>query len=196
MASGAGRVLDEARVHATTAAACADLGVVFATTARARDLSKRVLTPERAMGEARALIGAGERVGILFGPERAGLASADVVRANAIVSIPVNPAFASLNLAQSVLLLAYEWQRSGEATPPEVEALAGAVRATGGEVDRFLAHLRERLDAAGFFFPEQKRPRMVANLENLFRRAPLTDADIRTLHGVVRALAEKRPGRK
>ena len=196
MASGAGRVLEQAQLFVSTSDACADRGFVFATTARSRDMTKRVLTPERAMTEARAMIGQGERVGILFGPERAGLANADVVRANALVSIPVNPAFASLNLAQSVLLLAYEWQRSGNATLPEMETLGRAARATGIEVDRFLGHLRDRLDATGFFFPEAKRPHMLANLENLFRRAPLTDADVRTLHGVIRALAEKRPGRK
>lgn len=195
MASGAGRrVLERAELAATTADACADLGQVFATTARDRAMTKRVLTPERAMAEARAMIAAGERVGVLFGPERAGLANADIVRAIAVVSVPVNPGYGSLNLAQCVLLLAYEWRRSAEAVPHEAFRTGDARRASGAEVDRFIAHLTERLDAAGFFFPEHKRARMAANLENLFRRTPLTDADVRTLHGVVRALAEKRPG--
>jgi tRNA/rRNA methyltransferase len=192
MASGALRVLDRARLAGTTAEACADLGYVFATTARDRALTKLVVTPERAMAEARAMIAAGERVGVLFGPERSGLETADVVRASAVVSVPVNPAFGSLNLAQAVLVMAYEWRRSaGDALPADYR-LAGGRRASGTEVDRFVEHLVERLDAVGFFFPESKRASMTANLENLFRRAPLTDADVRTLHGIVRALATKR----
>jgi len=195
MASGAGRVLDAAQLHGTTAEACADLGFVFATTARDRALTKRVLSPERAMAEARAMLAAGERVGVLFGPERAGLETADVVRANAVISVPTNPAYGSLNLAQCALLVAYEWRRAA-GTVDEDHRLGDGRLATGAEVDRFLAHLTERLDAVGFFFPEVKRASMVTNLENLFRRAPLTDADVRTLHGVVRALAVKQPGRK
>jgi tRNA/rRNA methyltransferase len=194
MASGAATVLEGVKVAETTAEACADLTYVFATTARERAMAKLVLTPERAMAEAREMVRAGERVGVLFGPERAGLATEDVVRANAVVSVPVNPAFPSLNLAQCVLLMAYEWQRT-DATAPEADyRLAGAARATGDEVDRFVGQLVERLDAVGFFFPEGKRPRMIANLDNLFRRASLTDADVKTLYGVVRALAGRAPG--
>jgi len=196
MASGAGRVLDRAGLFASTAEACADLGFVFATTARDRALAKRVLTPERAMAEARAMVAAGERVGVLFGPERAGLGTADVVRANAVISVPTNPAYGSLNLAQCVLLVAYEWQRSAGSATGEAWRLDGGRLASGAEVDRLVAHLTERLDAVGFFFPEGKRASMTANLANLFRRAPLTDADVRTLHGVVRALALKQPGQK
>jgi tRNA/rRNA methyltransferase len=197
MASGAAApVLGRATLAATTAEACADLGFVFATTARDRALTKLVLTPEQAMAEARALSAGGERVGILFGPERAGLGNDDVVRANAVISVPVNPAFGSLNLAQCVLLVAYEWRRQAAGPPAADYRLAGGRRATGLEVDRFVAHLTERLDAAGFFFPPEKRASMVANLDNLVRRAPLTDADIRTLHGIVRALATKQPAGK
>jgi tRNA/rRNA methyltransferase len=196
MASGAGRLLDDAMLAATTAEACADLTQVYATTARDRALAKRVLNPERAMAEARELAAGGERVGFMFGPERAGLESADVVRANAVVSVPVNPAFGSLNLAQCVLLLAYEW---GRLELPQVEAeyrLAGSQLAQAQDVDTFVARLVARLDSVGFFHPEEKRPRMIANLDNLFRRAPLTTADVRTLHGIVRALAEQHERRK
>lgn len=195
MASGATRVLERAQVSGTTAEACADLSRVYATTARDRAMTKTVMTPEAAMAEARALAAAGERVGILFGPERAGLANVDVTRANVVISVPTNPAYSSLNLAQCVLLVAYEWQRAA-GVPPTEYRLAGARSATGAEVDHLLGHLVERLDSVGFFFPEEKRPSMVANLENLLRRAPLTDIDVRTLHGVVRALAEKERGRK
>lgn len=195
MASGAARVLDVAKVTETTAEACADLTRVYATTARDRAMTKTVMSPEAAMAEARALAAAGERVGVLFGPERAGLENADVIRTNAVISVPTNPAYNSLNLAQCVLLVAYEWQRSA-GVPPVEQRLSGGRTATAEEVDRLVAHLTERLDAVGFFYPENKRPSMVANLENLLRRAPLTDMDVRTLHGVVRALAEKVRGRK
>ena len=196
MASGAAHVVDRAAVVATTAEACADLTFVFATTARERALTKLVLTPEQAMAEARALAAAGERVGILFGPERAGLANDDIVRANAVVTVPVNPAFGSLNLAQCVLLVAQEWLRSADATPPVDYVLADTRRASGVELDRLRDHLVARLDAVGFFFPPHKRASMIFHLENLLRRAPLTEADVRTIHGVVRALAVKEKGRK
>jgi tRNA/rRNA methyltransferase len=196
MASGAAGVLDRATVFETTEAACADLDYVFATTARPRGLTKKIFTPERAMEVARKLIADGGQVGVLFGPERAGLENSDVVRANAVISVPVNPAFGSLNLAQCVLLCAYEWRRQGVEVPAEALELGGARLATGIEVDRLRDHLIERLDAVGFFFPEHKRDSMTANLENLLRRVAMTDADVRTLHGVIRALAEKVPGRK
>jgi tRNA/rRNA methyltransferase len=191
-ASGAAPVLDRLRLTATTAEACADLTLVYATTARERALTKRVLTPEAAMAEARTAIAAGERVGFLFGPERSGLETADVVRASAVVSVPVNPAFGSLNLAQCVLLLAYEWRRGGAEATAEALNLAGGRLAEGAALDALVDQLVTRLDAAGFFFPEDKRPRMLANLDNLFRRAALTDADVRILHGVIRALADRR----
>ncbi|MEM0945267.1 MAG: RNA methyltransferase [Pseudomonadota bacterium] len=186
MASGAGRVLDDAQLFATTAEAVADCQMVYATTARPREMTKPVLTPEEAMAEASGLIKAGQKVGVLFGPERAGLANPDVVLANKIITVPVNPAFASLNLAQCVLLVSYEWRRQiAGAVPTDETPLAASA-----DVGRLTEHLIAELDGAGFFFPEGKRPSMVANLENLLRRAPLTDQDVRTLRGVVRALAE------
>ena len=190
MASGAGGLLDEARVFATTAEAVADLHMVFATTARPREMAKNVMTPERAMAHARELVAAGKRVGILYGRERTGLENDDVVRANAIVTVPVNPAFASLNLAQCVLLMSYEWRRQHDETPPEVLASGKSEPALSADVDRMLDHLEAELDAANFFWPEHKKPAMTANLRNLFRRAPLTDQDVRTLWGVIRTLAQ------
>jgi tRNA/rRNA methyltransferase len=190
MASGAGGLLDEARIFGSTAEAVADLHMVYATTARPREMAKTVMTPERAMAEARERIAAGQKVGILYGRERTGLENDDVVRANAIVTVPVNPAFASLNLAQCVLLMSYEWRRQHDATPPEIEAAGRSRPALSEEVDRMLGHLEAELEAARFFFPEHKKPSMLANLRNLFRRAPLTDQDVRTLWGVIRALAE------
>ena len=131
MASGAGRLLDEAQLAQDLPEALADCTYVFATTARSRDLTKPVMTPERAMEHARAMISEGQNVAVLFGPERAGLENDDIARANAIISVPVNPKFPSLNLAQCVLLVGYEWMRaSAEVTHKDTE-MAGTVWATG-----------------------------------------------------------------
>ena len=192
LASGAGSLLDEAAVFPTTAEAVSDLTYVYATTARPREMTKRVLTPEAAAEDARARIAAGEKVGFLFGKERTGLENEDIVRANAIVTVPVNPEFPSLNLAQCVLLVSYELRRAIDGTPAESYVTGKSEMATGAAVDRMTDHLVDELDEAGFFFPEDKRGSMLVNLRNLFRRAPLTDQDVRTLHGVIRALAEKR----
>ena len=151
MSSGAGRVMDAVRVVDTTAQALDDLNFVFATTARTRDLAKEVMTPERAMQHARALISQGKNVGIMFGPERSGLANEDVAQANALISVPVNPAFASLNLAQCVLLLAYEWRRQTGEVPAQVMALAGTDFASVVEVQKLDARMEEALDARNFF---------------------------------------------
>ena len=189
---------------ATTAEACADLTYVFATTARDRALTKRVLTPERAMAEARAMIAAGERVGVLFGPERAGLDNADIVRANAVVVGAGEP---GLRLAEPGAVRAAHRLRVDARAPTRPPR--GRLRLAGGRrATRRGRPLRRRTWSSGSTrsassSPRHKRPRMIANLDNLFRRAPLTDADVRTLHGVVRALAsrcrggsERLPGRR
>ncbi|MFC3085346.1 RNA methyltransferase [Tabrizicola soli] len=191
MASGAGRVLDHAGHFADLAGAVADCDFVFATTARGRELVKEVVTPERAMEMTRALGAEGKRVGVLFGPERAGLENEDIVRANAIVTVPVNPEFPSLNLAQCVLLLGYEWQRQGAGVPPSVMELARTDFASREEVERLGDHFEERLAAAGFFFPETKVEGMKANLRNMWGRLGLTRAEVQTFHGMLRQIAYK-----
>lgn len=192
MASGAGRLLDEAMLVETTAEAVADATWVLATTARSRGLTKPVLTPEEAMAEATARISAGERVAVLFGPERAGMENDDIARANAIVSVPVNPDFPSLNLAQCVLLLAYEWRRATAAATPRRIEMAGADWAPAIEVEHLAAHYEDRLTEAGFFFPEHKAEGMKRNLRNLWSRMPLTRADVQTLHGILRQIVRRR----
>lgn len=191
MASGAGRLLDVAGLFPDVPAAIADCDYVFATTARGRELSKPVMTPERAMEHARALSQAGKRVGVLFGPERTGLENAEIAPANATVTVPVNPDFPSLNLAQCVLLVGYEWRRQTEAVPPEVMALAGTDFASGVEVEKLGDHFEERLEAAGFFFPPDKAPGMKLNLRNMWARLNLTRADVQTLHGMLRQIARR-----
>ncbi|MCB1405948.1 MAG: RNA methyltransferase [Rhodobacteraceae bacterium] len=191
MASGASGVLDHAGVFDDLGAALADCDYVYATTARTRGLVKPVLTPEAAMAEARAMIGAGKRVAVLFGPERAGLENDDVAHANAIITVPVNPAFYSLNLAQCVLLTAYEFARQGSETPGVRLELAGTDMASAIEVQKLGDHFEEKLDAAGFFHPEQKAPGMKLNLRNMLSRWVLTRSEVQTLHGILRQLARR-----
>jgi tRNA/rRNA methyltransferase len=188
MASGAGRLLDEAELRDTTADAIADSHYVFATTARSRDLTKEVYAPEAAMQEAARRINAGERVAILFGPERAGLENEDIAKANAIISVPVNPDFPSLNLAQCVLLTAYEWRRATSDVTPVETALAGTELATGIEIEKLSEHYEERLETAGYFFPTEKAEGMKTVLRNLWSRMPLTRADVQMLHGILRQM--------
>ena len=187
-ASGAGRVLDAAALYATTALALADCTYVFATTARHRDLTKPVMTPERAMQHARAMIAAGQKVAVLFGPERAGLENDDIALADAIISVPVNREYGSLNLAQCVLLTAYEWQRQTTEIPPEVLVLAKTDLASKIEVEKLGDHYEQRMTDAEFFYPESKAAGMKQNLRNLWNRMPLTQADVQMLHGILRQM--------
>ena len=188
MASGAGRLLDEAGLFSTVREAVADCDFVFATTARMRGITKPIMTPERAMEHARALVAEGKKVGVMFGPERAGLENEDVVEANAIVTVPVNPAFASLNLAQAVLLMSYEWGRQTTETPPEVMEMAKTDWAGHVEVEKLGDHYEEVMEEAGFFFPETKAAGMKRTLRNLWSRMPMTRADVQVFHGVLRQM--------
>ncbi len=194
MASGAGRLLDAAQVFEDTAAAVADATHVYATTARPRDMTMPVLSPERAMADARDRLAAGERVAILFGPERTGLENDDIARANTVVTVPVNPDFPSLNLAQCVLLTAYEWRRQTADVMHEAIDTGRGGWATQGEVEILAQHWEDRLGEAGFFFPEHKAEGMRRNLRNLWSRMPLTQMDVRILHGALRQLVRGKAG--
>ncbi len=187
MASGAGRLLDEAQLFDDTAGAIGDCSFVYATTARPRGLTKPVFTPEAAMQDARARIAAGEKVAVMFGPERAGMENDDIARANAIISVPVNPDFPSLNLAQCVLLTGYEWRRDTvPADATRVDALGDWAEQI--EIEKLADHYEERLDQAGFFFPDHKAANMKINMRNLWSRMPLTRADVQMLHGIMRQM--------
>jgi tRNA/rRNA methyltransferase len=188
LASGAGRVLDSAMLVEDTAAACADCAFVFATTARGRDLTKPVYTPEAAMAETVARLAQGQKVGILFGPERTGLENDDIARANAIISVPVNPDFPSLNLAQCVLLIGYEWRRQTEQAPQRVDVMADTDWATHAEMEALSGHYEARMQEAGFFFPHHKAASMKENLRNMWSRMPMTRADVQTFHGMLRQI--------
>ncbi len=188
MASGAGRLLEEAKLCSSTAEALEDCHYVFATTARARGLTKPIVTPERAMDIAREKIAAGEKVAVMFGPERSGLENEDIAKANAIINVPVNPEYASLNLAQCVLLTAYEWRRGGIVVTPERVDMVKTDWANQAEIEALSGHYESRLDEAGFFFPETKAAGMKTNLRNMWSRLQLTRADVQMLHGMLRQM--------
>ena len=188
MASGAGRLLDEAGLYDDLAGAVGDCSYVYATTARPREMTKPVLSPEQAMREAAGRIAAGEKVAVLFGPERAGLENEDIARANAIISVPVNPEYASLNLGQCVLLTAYEWMRATGDVVHEVDQPSKGDWASGQDIEKLAEHYEDQLQEAGFFFPEHKAASMKVNLRNLWSRMRLTRADVQMLHGVMRQM--------
>ena len=188
LASGAGRLLDEAQVFLSTAEAIADCTSVYATTARSRGLTNTVVTPEHAMRETVRKLGAGERVAFLFGPERAGLENDDIAMSGAIVSVPVNPDFPSLNLAQCALLMGYEWRRQAVDSPSECLDLARTIPATALDVEKLAERYEELLDKAGFFFPADKAEGMKLVLRNLWSRLPLTRADVQLLHGIIQQM--------
>ena len=195
-ASGADAVIERARLFDSASEAIADLQRVYAATARHRGMIKRVATPRRAASEIRKAAARGEAVGILFGPERTGLHNDDIALADAVISVPLNPGFASLNLAQSVLILVYEWFQSADATAPTRLVTNETRPATKAELLNFFAHLEDRLDDCGFLRNVEKRPSMVRNIRNLFQRAALTRQEVRTLHGIVAELSTLRQRRK
>jgi len=189
-AAGATGLLDSARVFASVEAAVADLNFVYAATARERGQMKAVLTPSAAMGATAGTQG-GKR-GVLFGPERTGLDNDEVAIADAIITFPSNPAYASLNLAQAVLICAYEWFRfaHGDAPPPSTIPRAVSPPAEREMLLAFFDYLEARLDENGFFRPAPKKPGMRRNLRNIFHRMELTQQDVRTLWGAVVRLVE------
>ncbi len=191
-ASGADAVLEKARLFPSVEEAIADLRHIYATTARNRYMVKRILTPRQAAGEIRRFMAAGEGCGMLFGPERTGLVNDHIALADTVLSVPLNPAFSSLTLAQAVLLVGYEWFTGGDATPGEALHTGQSRPATKAELLSFFEHLEAELDRNGFMKNEEKRPSMVRNLRTLFQRAHCTEQELRTLHGVVTAFAGPR----
>ena len=187
-ASGADAVIDAAEIYDSTAAAIADLNYVLATTARQRDMVKLILTPEEAATELRARAASDQRTGILFGPERTGLMNDDIPLADAVVTIPVNPAFSSLNLAQGVLLIGYCWWRRGVQPAERFLDVGGNRPATKVELDNLFQRLEIALEEGGFYTTDQQRPTMVRNMRNLLQRAQMTEQEVRTFHGVIVAL--------
>jgi tRNA/rRNA methyltransferase len=190
MAVGAVKVLEQARVFETAEAAVADLGLVFATTGRDRLMAKRVSTPDEAVVELAAELAQKRTCGIMFGAERMGLTNEEVILADAILTVPTNPHFASLNLAQSVAVVGYEWWKNTH-DKPDFKVPAKFRRsqlASKEDLIGFFEHIEGELDRTEFLFPPDKRAAMVQNMRNMWHRAGLTYQEVQTLRGMVRAL--------
>jgi len=185
MAAGS-PVLDAAKLVPDVSTAIAPFTRLYATTARPRDMEKPVLTARQAMAEAKAAIGQGEKVAILYGAEQSGLPNEAVTAADAIITLPVNREFSSLNLAQAVSVTAYEWTAE-EGAPAEFEPISDL--ASREDLERMFIHFEEELEQAGFFYPPDKTPLMVQNLRNGFIRGRWTNQEVRTFRGAIKALA-------
>jgi len=186
--SGANDILENAKLFDTVEAAMADLEYVYATTARTNDMVNRVMTPKAAVPDMIARTNNDQKIGVLFGPERTGLTNEYVSMANAKITVPLNPDFMSLNLAQCVLLIGYEWYQAKDDTPENQIHVGHSHPATNEDYFNFFRRLEEELDRVGFFTAEDMRPIMRRNLQNTLRRAEMTEQEIRTWHGVLSAL--------
>jgi tRNA/rRNA methyltransferase len=190
-ASGAEAVLKAAKIFPTVEAAIADLNYIYATTARPHDMVNRILTPRAAIPDMGARLREDQKVGVMFGRERTGLIGDHVALANARITIPLNPEFSSLNLAQAVLLIGYEWYQAQDCTPPSQVHMGASRPANHEEYLNFFRRLEAELDAHGFFVAPDMRPGMLRSLQNMLQRAEMTEQEIRTWHGVVSALIKE-----
>ncbi|MBI10882.1 MAG: rRNA methyltransferase [Rhodospirillaceae bacterium] len=194
-ASGADVVIDGVQVFENTIEAIADLTRVYAATARPRDMIKPVLTPNSGAQDMRKAVVGGEKVGVLFGGERAGLHNDDISLADTVLQAPLNPAFSSLNLGHAVLIVSYEWYQAADYTP-DMQLPEGRTKpATKGELVNFFERLEAALDVCGFLHVAEKRPIMVRNIRNIFQRAKLMEQEVRTLHGIVSCLTRPESNR-
>ena len=197
-AAGADVVLEGAEVFTNLEDAVADIHHLYATTARPRDMVKPTYEPRKAVSEIQTALNGGAEVGILFGAERSGLDNDAVTRSDAIIEVPTNPDFSSLNLAQAVLILGYEWRMAQMFASDDMAdgALhrggAQTLPATKKDLDGLLDHLIGELDEAGFLRPPEKKPTMALNIRNIFTRSSLTDQEVRTLRGVITSLVKFR----
>ena len=196
MASGAIEVLTSAEVFEQTKDAVWDLNRLFATTARQRDLAKKVVTPNEAAKLFFDTEFEGNNIGFLFGPERSGLINDDIALADYVINVPLNPEFSSLNLAQAVLLVGYEWFQASLMQTKGSRKWGNSELSTIGEREYFYKRLEKHLDEAGFLHPLELAPTICRNLRAMFSKATLTNQEIRTLHGIVTALSNYTPDSK
>ncbi len=191
VASKADHVIDGVEVFDTLEEAIADLNRLLATTARQRDMLKPVLAPDVAAQVVKSRMEVNEKVGILFGRERWGLENDEVALADEIITFPVNPAFASLNIAQAVLLMSYEWMRTSVAEGETRFASPENIPASKESLVSLLDHLVSALDEAKYFYPPEKRERMTVNLRNILTHAGFQEQEVQSLHGVIAALERR-----
>lgn len=190
-ASRADHVIDRVQVFETLEEAIADVKHVMATTARRRDMIKPVLPPDEATRLLHTRMNAGRECAILFGRERWGLENHEVALADELVTFPVNPAFASLNIAQAVLLMSYEWMRQSETAATLGFDAQEPVPANKGSLTKLLDHLEAALDEAKYFYPPEKEDKMRQNLRSLFVNSQLQEPEIHSLHGMIAALERR-----
>jgi tRNA/rRNA methyltransferase len=190
-ASRADHVIERVQVFETTEAAIADLSLVYATTARRRDLQKPVFGPEEAAQRVIAHIDTGAKAGILFGRERWGLYNEEIALSDAIVTLPVEAAFASLNIAQAVLIIAYEWRRQTDLGQKLLFGETVADAATKEQLVGLFEHLEDALDRAGFFTAPDKRPTVTNNIRAMLGRGTFSAQEVRTLRGIISSLDRK-----
>ena len=188
-ASGADIVLEEAKVFDTVEQAIADCSTIFASTVRRRDLVMPVVGPQEMADQ---IASSAARSAILFGPERSGLETEEVALANAIVTVPINPEFASLNLAQAVILLAYEWSKRSDLAQPTAKDLESP--APHGELNGLLAQLDEELAAKGYFHPPSRTQATRNTIRTIFTKTGWSSRELKAVRGIIRALVE--PPRK
>lgn len=191
MSSGALDKMPPVEVFETLADAVADCHHVYATTARPRDMVKPVMTAREAASDARTREDGGQKIAFAFGPERAGLSNDDVALAHTIITIPVNPEFWSLNLAQCVLLCAYEWFQADGKADGKTNTQAGDLPATMQNLTMLYDRLESELETHGFFRTQELRPNVMRNLQNMFSRADMTEQEVNTFHGIITALIRK-----
>ena len=184
-ASGADVVLEQAGLFDTVQAAIADCATVYASTVRRRDLMVPVLKPEEMADSIACSTG---RAAILFGPERAGLETDEVALANAIVTVPINPDFGSLNLAQAVILLAYEWSKRSLLTQPPAKDLEAP--APHGDLEGLIGQLDEALAKKGYFHPPSRTQATRNTIRTIFTKARWSAREVKAVRGIMRALAE------
>ncbi len=184
MSSGALEKMPPVEVYPTLADAVADCHHVYATTARPRDMVKPVMTAREAASDARLREGQAQQCAFVFGPERAGLSNDDVALSHTVITIPVNPEFWSLNLAQCVLLCAYEWFQAEPKTNAQHDELPATMKNLTALYDRLEAELHEH----GFFRTQELRPNVMRNLQNMLGRAEMTEQEVNTFHGIITAL--------
>lgn len=187
--SGADSILESAKLFDTVEEAIADLNHVYATTSRPNDMTNRIMTPRAAIPEMVERVRDNQKVGVLFGPERMGLINDYIAMAGTKITIPLNPEFMSLNLAQCVLLIGYEWYQANDSTPATQIRMGKSRPATREEYQNFFDRLEHHLDESGFFVAEDMRPTMTRNIQAALQRAEMTEQEIRSWHGVIKALA-------
>lgn len=188
MSAGALERMPPVKVYPTTAEAIADLHYVYATTARPRDMVKQVFTPRKAAEDMRQRHKRGERLGLLYGAERMGLVNEDVALSSAVITIPLNPGFSSLNLGQAVLLTCYEWLMTADETPPALLTTGDNAPATQQDMDALYRRLEAELEDKRFFRAPEMKPTVIRNLRSFLVRAQMTQQEVNTFHGIISAL--------